>query len=446
MPPDTGSPPGAVTHARVLAIALPVVVSNATVPLQGAIDTAIIGNQGSELLLAAVVLGATALTLLFTAFNFLQMGASGLTAEALGAGDPRRVVNTLLRALIVAAAVGLAMIAARGPLATGALALFAGSAEVEALAAAYIRLRLVGAPAELANYALIGWFTGQAQTRRLVEMQIAVSVVNVGLNLVFVVGLGWGVEGVAAATAIAAWAGLAVGLWRARARIAAIRPGFRPEAARLFDAGELARVVALNRDIFLRTLCLTGGFAWFARLGSLQGDTVLAANGVLMQVVHVSASALDGFAMAAETLVGQALGRRDADGLARAVRVTGGAALALAGLLAALFTMAGPTLIRLMSNVAEVRAVAEAHALWATLLPLAGVLAYQMDGVFIGAAEGRLMRNAMLAAAGLFALLGWMLASWLNNHGIWIALWMWMLLRAGFLAALYPRIVARARS
>jgi len=259
-----------------------------------------------------------------------------------------------------------------------------------------------------------------------------------------VVGLGWGIEGVAAATAIAAWCGLGVGLWRVRARVAALSPDFVPERARLLDPGELAQVVALNRDIFLRTLCLTGSFAWFARLGSLQGDTVLAANGVLMQFVHVSAYALDGFAMAAETLVGQALGRRDPALLARAVRVTGVSAFALAGALALLFTGAGGGVVALLTNVEAVRAVAFEHMLWATLLPLAGVLAYHMDGVFIGAAEGARMRNAMLGAAALFALLGWALSVWLSNHGIWLALWLWMLLRAGLLGLAYPRIAARA--
>ena len=434
-----------ITHARVARIALPVVLSNATVPIQGAIDTAIIGNQGEAVLLAAVVLGATALTLLFTAFNFLQMGASGLTAEALGAGDTRRVINTLIRALIVAAGIATVMILLRDSVARGALALFAGSAEAEALATGYVRLRLLGAPAELANYALIGWFTGQELTRRLFEMQIAISLVNVTLNLAFVVGLGWGVEGVAAATAIAAWAGLGVGLWRVRRRIAELMPaGFVPERARLLDPGELTRVVALNRDIFLRTLCLTGSFAWFARLGSLQGDTVLAANGVLMQFTHVAAYALDGFAMAAETLVGQALGRRDPALLHRAVAATGAAALALAAGLALVFTLSGGAVIDALTNVAAVRETARAHMAWATLLPLAGVLAYHLDGVFIGAAEGGAMRNAMLAAAVLFGGTGWVLSHWLSNHGIWLALWLWMLMRAGFLALRYQRILRRA--
>jgi len=171
-----------ITHARVALIALPVVLSNATVPLQGVIDTAIIGNLGDATILAAVTLGATFFSLLVNLFNFLQIGVSGLAAQALGAGDGRRVLDTLVRALIVAAAIALLLNLAGPLVARGGLALFEGSAEAEAMAASYIRIRLLGAPAELANYALIGWFTGQELTRRLFEMQLAISLTNVGLN------------------------------------------------------------------------------------------------------------------------------------------------------------------------------------------------------------------------------------------------------------------------
>jgi MATE family multidrug resistance protein len=437
--------PREITHSRVLRIALPVVLSNATVPIQGAIDTAIIGNLGETVFIAAVTLGATVITLLFTSFNFLQMGVSGLTAQALGSGAQARVMNILARALVIAGAVALLLNLLSGPVAAAWLALFEGSAEAEALARAYIGIRLLGAPAELANYALIGWFTGQEMTRRLLEMQLVTSAVNVALNLLFAVGLGWGVEGIALGTACGAYAGLAVGLWRARARAREVVPGgWRPEAARLLEPAELAQVIALNRDIFVRTVCLTGSFAWMARLGSLQGDVILAANGVLMQFLHVSSYALDGFAMAAETLVGQALGARDRRRLRRAVVVSGTAALALAVLFAGLASLFSGPVIDAFTNVEAVRAAAREHVLWASCMPLAGVLAYQLDGVFIGAAEGRAMRNAMVLSAGIFLGASWALTEALGNHGLWLAVWLWMLARAGTLALRYPALEARA--
>jgi len=433
-----------ITYARVAAIALPIVLSNATVPIQGAIDTAIIGNLGEASYLAAVALGAAVISLLFTSFNFLQMGVSGLTAQAHGAGVERRVLNTLARALVIALAIALMLNLFSAPLRTLSRHVFEGSAEAEALADSYILIRLLGAPAELGTYALIGWFTGQEMTRRLFEMQITTSVVNIALNLLFVLGFGWGVEGVAAGTAIAVYAGFGVGLWRARARARSIAPvEYRLERRRLLDPEELRQVVALNRDIFIRTTCLTISFAWVTRLGSIQGDVVLAANGVLLQFVMISAYALDGFAMAAETLVGQALGARNRAGLRRAVIVTTITALALAGLIALIATAFSWPVIQAFTNVEAVRAAAAEHALWATLLPLVGVLAYQLDGIFIGAAEGRGMRNAMLISAGIFLPLGWTMTQAFGNYGLWAALWLWMALRAGALARLYPRLEAR---
>ena len=443
LPVDAGAARD-ITLRRVVTIALPVVLSNATVPLQGAIDTAIIGNLGAAAPLAAVALGAAIVSLAFTPFNFLQMGVSGLTAQAEGAGDRRRVMNTLVRALIVALLIASLLMAFRGWLIPPALALFEASAEVEAIAGGYVAIRLLGAPAELANYALIGWFTGQEMTRRLFEMQLIVSAVNVCLNLLFVLQLGWGVEGVALGTAIAGYCGLGYGLWRVWQRKAAVAPDWRIDWARVLDRGELVQVMALNRDILIRTILLMASFTWMTRLASVQGDRILAVNGVLIQFFHVSAYGLDGFAMAAETLVGQALGGRSRARLRRAVLVSGIAALALAAGIALVFTAAGPALIRLFTTVEEVRQGAYAYMLWATLLPLVGVLAFQADGVFIGAAEGPAMRNAMIVSAGLFFPLAWWLTHAWGNHGLWAATWLFLLARAATLAVRYPRLEARA--
>jgi len=437
---------GDITYARVAAIALPVVLSNAMVPLQGAIDTAIIGNLGQASYLAAVALGATVIHLLFALFNFLQMGVSGLTAQALGADDRRRVMNTLARAGIIALVIAAALILVKQPLRAGAIGLFEGSNRALGLGGAYVDMRLWGAPAELTNYALMGWFAGQGLTRRLFEMQMAVSLVNIALNLLFVLGFGWGVEGVALGTVIAAFAGTALGLWRVRQRAGQIMPDWRFDRARVLNPAELAQVMALNRDIMIRTLMLTGGFAWMTRLGSMQGDVVLAANGILLQFLYVASHALDGFALAAEALVGQALGARSRERLRRAVAVSTISAMVLAGALALAMTGLSGPLVHLFTNVTEVRAVAEAHILWATLLPLIAVLAYQFDGIFIGATEAALMRNAMIVAAAVFAPLGYALTLAWDNHGLWAALWIWMALRAGTLAAVYPRIEARAGS
>ncbi|MDH3666632.1 MAG: MATE family efflux transporter [Paracoccaceae bacterium] len=435
---------GDITYARVAAIALPVVLSNALVPLQGAIDTAIIGNLGQASYLAAVALGAAVIHFVFAIFNFLQMGVSGLTAQALGAGDTRRVMNTLARAGVIALAIAAALILAKLPVRAGALGLFEGSDQAVALAGTYIDIRLWGAPAELMNYALMGWFAGQGQTRRLFEMQVVVSIVNITLNLIFVLALGWGVAGVALGTVIAAFTGSAVGLWRVQGRRAEIgQDAWRFDWGRILNPAELRQVMALNRDIMIRTLMLAGGFAWLTRLSSVQGDLVLAANGILLQFFALSSHALDGFALAAEALVGQALGAGSRGRLRRAVVVSSLCSLALAAVLALILTgLAGP-IIRLFTNVEAVRDVALAHALWAGMVPLVSVLAFQFDGIFIGATEGARMRNAMVISTAIFVPLGWWWTEAWGNHGLWAALWVWMLLRAGTLAVVYPRIEAR---
>jgi len=276
------------------------------------------------------------------------------------------------------------------------------------------------------------------------EMQVVTSLTNIALNLIFVYGFGWGVEGVALGTVLAAFTGLGLGLWRVRQRAAVVAPEWRFDLARILDRAELARVMALNRDIFIRTLLLAGSFAWLTRLGSQQGDLVLAANGILLQFLHIAAAALDGFALAAEALVGQALGAGSRTRLRRAVVVSSVSALALAALFALALTVLSEPMIRLFTNVEAVREVCRTYALWVTLLPLVAVAAYQLDGIFIGAAEGALMRNAMMISSGVYFPLGYAMTEALGNHGLWAAVWIYMALRAATLALVYPRLEARA--
>jgi MATE family multidrug resistance protein len=446
-PPMTAATagPDAIGARRVMAIALPVMLSNATVPIQGAVDTAIIGNLGSDVYLAAVGLGAQIFSLLFGVFNFLQIGTSGLTAQALGAGDAGRVLNTLARALIVALALAAALLLGQGALRAGGLALFAASAEAERLAAVYFDIRILAAPAELSNYALLGWFTGQEMTRRLFQHQLVLSLSNIAFNLLFVLGFGMEVEGVALGTVLASWLGLAYGLWLASGRVRAIRPpGWRLAWARVLQRAELWKLMALNRDIFIRTLLLIGAFAWMTRMGSTLGDATLAANVVLWQFFEVSAYALDGFAMAAETLVGQALGARSAARLRRAaVETSLWSGLIALGFSAALVAISGPV-VDLFTNVPEVRALAREYALWAALTPALGFAAFQLDGIFVGATASREMRNAMILAATLYFPAAWAMTEALGNHGVWAGIHLFLLARAATLLRLYPRIEARA--
>ncbi len=427
-----------------LGIAAPVVLSNATVPIQGAVDTAIVGNLGSAFALGGVGIGAELFAILFTSFNFLQLGASGLSAQALGAGDTGRVLNTLLRTLAIALTIALCLIALQSPLLWLGLAIFEGGTETEAVAAEYFRIRIWGAPFELANYALLGWFTGQELTGRLFQHQLVITLSNIALSLTLAVGFDMGVAGVAIATVAANGLGVCFALWIARRRGAAIAPpGWAVEWARILSASELWRVMAMNRDIFIRTLLLTLGFAWIMRLGSLMGDEMLAANVVLWQFFIVAAHGLDGFAMAAESLVGQARGAGDAKALRRAAVISsvwsGGLALAVAGL----FVLASGAVIDTLTNVESVRALAREYVLWAALVPAVGFAAFQLDGIFIGATETGLIRNAMIFSAAIYFPAAWVLAETFGNHGVWASIYLFLGLRAGSLLFLYPVLERR---
>ena len=435
----------AITPARVLLIALPVVLSNATVPLQGAVDTALIGQLGVVAALAGVGLAATIFSLALGSLNFLQIGTSGLSAQALGAGATERVANTLLRGLILGGAIGLALIVLQVPILWLGLALFEASPEAEAVAAEYFNIRIWGAPFELMNYALLGWFTGQEMTRRLFQHQLVITLSNIALNLLFVLGFDWGVAGVALGTLLAALLGLAYGAWLARARIAHLLPAsWRPDRARLTKRDELLRLMALNRDIFIRTMLLIGSLAWMTRLGSMQGDVILAANVVLLQFLAISAHGLDGFAMAAETLVGQAMGARDPQRLDRAAWMTSLCSGVLALAISVLFVAVAGPVIDLFTTSEEVRTAAREYALWAALIPIAGFASYQLDGIFVGATGSVEMRNAMLLSTLPYIPLSYWLTGAFGNHGLWAALWIWLFARALTLLALYPRIRARA--
>lgn len=442
------------TGWRVLAIAGPVVLSNAAAPLQGAIDTAIVGHLDAAPIpagalevaapLAAVGLGAEILAVLLSSFNFLQIGVSGLSAQALGRADRPETARIVARGLVLGAAIGAAMILLQSLIIFGGLALFEATAATEALAGEYVAIRIWGAPAELMLYSVFGCFAGQELTRNLFTVQVATALLNVALNLLFAVHLGWGVAGVALGTVVASYAGLALGLALIHRRLAAIAPLWRIPRAELLEPAALRRLFMLNRDLFIRTLLLVLAVAWMARLGSLQGDAVLAANVVLWQFFLVSAYGLDGFAIAAETLVGQSIGARNRRGFDRSILLTTIWSFGLAAVVSIGFLAFSGTLISAFTDDPQIRSIAGEYAFWACLIPLVGVAAFELDGVFVGATASAAMRNGMILSTALYIPISLALADAFANHGVWAAVWIWLLLRAATLAAMLPRLRADA--
>jgi MATE family multidrug resistance protein len=429
-----------VTHGRMWRIAGPIVLSNATVPLLGAVDTGVVGQLGQAAPIGAVGLGAVILATLYWVFGFLRMGTSGLAAQAQGAGDGAERAAVLMRALIVGLGAGLGLIVLQVALVAGAFTLAPASAEVEALTRQYLAIRIWGAPATIALYAVTGWLVGVERTRAVFLLQLWINGLNICLDLWFVLGLGWGVPGVAAATLIAEWTGLVLGLWFCRDAFGAV---LAAAWSRLGDRAALLTMFAVNRDIMIRSVALQLCFTLFVFLGARHGDVTLAANQVLLQFLGILSYALDGFAFAAETLVGQAIGARAAREVRQAIR------LALAwtfwsGVILGLgFWLVGPWLIDLMTTAPEVRAEALHYLPWIVAAPLMGALAWAYDGIYIGALLTQEMRRLMLIAAAAYVVaIG---VFWpLGNHGLWAAMMILFAVRSGLMHRHSPKVVARA--
>jgi MATE family multidrug resistance protein len=429
----------ALSRRRVLAIALPIVISNATIPILGAVDTAVVGQMGLAAPIGAVGIGAVILASVYWIFGFLRMGTTGLVAQALGAGDVAETGALLMRGLMIAGVAGLVLIAFQAALFAVAFAAAPASAEVEGLARSYLGIRIGGAPAAIAILALTGWLIAVERTRAVLGLQLWMNGVNVVLNLWFVLGLGWGVQGVAAATLVAEWTAQGLGLWLCRAAFAGDQ--WR-DWGRVFDPARLRRMGEVNGNILIRSVLLQTTTISFMFLAAAEGDVTLAANQVLLQFVAVTAYALDGFAFAAEALVGQAAGGRNRARLRRAAVMASEPAVLLSLALAGAFWLAGPPLIDVMTTSETVRVEARRYLPWMVALPVVSVASYMLDGIFIGATRTREMRNAMLVAAAFYFAALAVLAPSYGNHGLWAALMGLNVARAVTLGMRYPKLEA----
>lgn len=426
------------THARVFAVALPIILSNATVPLVGIADTAVMGQLDDAALLGAVALASTIFSMLFWAFGFLRMGTTGLTAQAAGARDWAEVEAHLYRGLLIAGVAGFLLIASNVPLARLSFHLIDASPAVETAAADYFGLRILSAPAALGGYALVGWFIGLARADIAFVLQVFLNLLNVTLNVALVLGLGYGIEGVAIATVIAEYVALAVGLVIAWRMIA--RKGVKRDRAAIFARDQLRRVFAVNADIMIRTLGLLFVFTFFMAESAGLGDVTLAANSVLRNFMMLSAYVLDGFAYAAEVLAGQAIGAQARKTFRQAAYLSSIWALGLAILVSFAFAAGGGLLIDLMTVTPEVRTLAREYLFWVALSPVIAVACFQLDGIFIGATRTTDIRNMMIVSVAVFFVAWAVLTPLFGNHGLWAALMVFFVIRAVTLGLRYPAL------
>jgi MATE family multidrug resistance protein len=431
-----------VSHRRVFAIALPIMLANVSQPLLGIVDTAVIGRLPEPYFIGAIALGALIFSFLYWSFGFLRMGTGGLAAQAYGAADGPELVAVLGRAFLIAGVAGIGLIALSPAIEAVAFRLVQGSQAVEDHAQTYFRIRIWSAPFTLATYAMVGWFVGIGKARSTLVIQLVLNLMNMGLDALFVLGLGMTSDGIALGTLIAEVTAALVGLGLVAVTIK--RLGMRWEPRLLFDRGRLKRTFAVNRDIMIRSMLLIVVFFWFTAEGARFGDVTMAANAVLMHFLSFSAYLIDGFAHAAEALVGQAVGRRARAMYRQAVRLSSLWAGALALGLCAAILLAGQPMIDALTVSPEVRATARHYLPWAAVSPLLGFACFQLDGIFTGATQTADMRNMMVVSFAAFLAAWWVLTPLWGNHGLWASLDFFFLVRSLTLGARLPALERQA--
>ncbi|WP_429165344.1 MATE family efflux transporter DinF [Aeromonas rivipollensis] len=410
-------------HRAVFALALPMVFSNVTTPLLGLVDTWVIGHLGQAWFLGGVSVGATLINLLFWLLGFLRMSTTGLTAQAQGAASAEGQLDTLARALGLAVGLGLALLLLVLPFLPAIIGLSGGSPEVQVYAGDYVSVRIWSAPAALCNLVIMGWLLGMQDARSPMLLLILSNLVNMVLDAWFVLGLGWQVRGVAAASLLADYSALGVGLWLVSRRLRHLSAEVWQGAwSRWWQWPVVRRLLGLNRDIFIRSLCLQLCFAFMTLQGARLGDVAVAANAVLLNFLMLISYGLDGFAYAVEAMVGRAIGRRDRQGLREAIVLNLGWALLIAIAFALGFALGGRQLIAHITDLPAVIAEANRQLPWLIVMPLLAVWCFLLDGVFIGATRAREMRNSMLVAvfAGFFPV-WWLCQGW-GVAALWAAM------------------------
>jgi MATE family multidrug resistance protein len=428
---------------RILHLAWPIMLSNITVPLLGLVDTAVLGHLSEVSYLGGVALGGQVVTLLLWSFGFLRMGTTSLSAHATGMSQAsnrhsssieRVLQNALLMALIISFPLMLFAFLTLEHI----IAFMGGSEIIQVLAVEYASIRLAATPAILIQYVLIGWFIGRGETKVPLIMLIASNSLNAALDIIFVYGYGLTSDGVAWATLCADYFAASLGLYWAF-RTVRQQPNRLPYRWPTWH--ELTPLININHQLFVRTLCLLSVFAFFTAQGAQQGDLTLAVNAIMLTLLLLISNALDGFAHAAESLVGQSLGANNVRQLRNSIWLTGTNALIIALIMVTGFAWQGDNLLGLLTDQPEVLAMAIEYSPWLIWLPLIGCSSYWLDGVFIGMQASAQMRNAMILATLVIFLPVWFLTQELANHGLWLAFYAFLLARSLFMVPSFLTIL-----
>jgi len=428
-------------YRRVFLLAIPLILSNLTQPLLSTVDTILSGHLPGPAALGGVALGGIFFNSIYWTFGFLRMATTGLVAQSHGAEDEDQIMHHFGRAFLTAMVIGAAILFLQTPLISLALKLLGASPQTGANAQMYCSIRIWSAPASLANYTILGYLLGRQRARTALLLQAMINVVNVLVALALVLGLHWGVAGIATATLTAEWAGCLLGLG------IMLTGGVHPRHLRwseLLHGPSLRHLFALNRDILLRTLSLVAAYAWFTRSGARMGDAILAANAVLLNFHMIASYGLDGFANATEALVGEAIGagrRADFRSILKASFV---AAFAVSAIISLIYWGFGTRIIAIFTNQAPIRQLAASFLPWIVAMPLVSVWNFQLDGIFIGATRAPELRDSMILSFLGFLGLAVVLEARFGDNGLWCAMLAFMVLRAVTLGLRLPDVEKKA--
>ena len=422
-------------HRQVWQLALPMIIANISTPLLGLVDTAVMGHLDNANFLAAVAISGLIFNFLFWGFGFLRMGTSGISAQAFGANDSLELKAVLFRAILLALSISLFILISQQAIATFSFYLINSHDSIELLAKQYFYIRIWSAPATLCQYVILGWFLGHQNTKSPLFIVLTTNLCNISLDLLFVVQYGMHTEGVALASVLAEYTGLIVAVLLLIKNM--------PHCSRslswssLFQLDKITAMLLINSHLFVRTLCLIFTFSFFTVQGEKFGSAILAANAVLMNFQTFMAYALDGFAHAAEALTGRALGAKNKVLFQQSIKTTGLWSLLLAILFTLLFYYAGKNIINALTHLSVVREHAYEYLPWLIILPLISFASFLMDGVFIGATLSRQMRDGILFSLFIVFLPVWHYAQPMGNHGLWLALTLFMLTRSVIMLSYY---------
>lgn len=428
-----------IINKRILQIAVPSIISNITVPLLGLIDVTIVGHLGAAAYIGAIAVGGMLFNIIYWIFGFLRMGTSGMTSQAYGKHDLDEVARLLLRSVGVGLLIAIILVALQYPIRKLAFTFIQTTEEVERLATLYFRICIWGAPAMLGLYGFAGWFIGMQNSRFPMYIAITQNIVNIAASLCFVYLFHMKVAGVAWGTLTAQYAGflMALLLWRR------YYGGLKKHVAwhEVLKKEAMLRFFQVNRDIFLRTLCLVIVTLFFTSAGAAQGEIVLAVNTLLMQLFTLFSYIMDGFAYSGEALVGKYVGANNRSALYRTVRLLFIWGVGLSTGFTLLYFFGGKSFLGLLTNETSVIREAENYFYWVLAIPLTGFAAFLWDGIFIGATATRQMFYSMLVASGSFFLVYYSLHEWMGNHALWLAFVVYLSLRGIMQAVLSRKIL-----